>query len=430
MKLAAALAIAIQACAAFCADISHVVQSRDFSRVVISPSGARPVLSIRFSPKKMRLATVSENLVCVWNAHNLSRLARFYNPEFGRMPAADADADFKFLYAASGKSGESGRALRINLETGEFKVLAEAKDEFLCAAVSRDSKFAAFGSADGTLAVFDADTGREVSRRKFDGLKVCAVAFNYQSDTLAAALSGGAVKRFGRESGFSAEDGEIILPAVPVAISFLPGSKTGIAAAAGFGHSAKIFFSGNFSERSLREIRLKGLDPSWMTTRPAGHTILACGKNGALRGMRPNASDPMEARFEPSLSRLEAVDTAPLAGVYASTSDAQVLFWQNHMGRLCGGIAILGEKGEHYALWTRSGRAFSTLPGAIKLLSSDGSEAPEKVRKAYIGREKAEREIMSKSMKNPPKEKPRARASNAAPAAAGAKAGKGGRGAE
>lgn len=345
----------------------------DKSKIEVSTQNPPRINSLWHSPKLRLFACASENLICVWDARNFKQMLRLYDEKFGNIKEIVCPSDFKSMYAASGKSGESGKVLFINLEKDESAVIAESSDEFLCLAISPDDKYLAAGSADGKLLIFSLPERELVASDEFQGQKVCSLKFNGASASLAILLSNGQVISRAREDNFKTNGTSFSAGGGTQTLIFLNNNALGFPQ--DFGYEAAFANVQRFLGRTLRSAKIPIKNPSVAKLRyNTPNAIALANPDGELMTMRPSLDNPNFAFFEKAPSAIIDISPCAAAALIGATSEGEIFIWDERSKSIAGGIVICDESCKNYALFADSGAVFSSDKKLIKVASKDGSD--------------------------------------------------------
>lgn len=345
----------------------------DKSKIEVSTQNPPRINSLWHSPKLRLFACASENLICVWDARNFKQMLRLYDEKFGNIKEIVCPSDFKSAYAASGKSGESGKVLFINLEKDESAVIAESSDEFLCLAISPDDKYLAAGSADGKLLIFSLPERELVASGEFQGQKVCSLKFNGASSSLAILLSNGQVISREREDNFKTNGTSFSAGGGTQTLLFL--NNTALGFPQDFGYEAAFANVQRFLGRTLRSAKIPIKNPNVAKLRyNTPNAIALANPDGELMTMRPSLDNPNFAFFEKAPSAIIDISPCAAAALIGATSEGEIFIWDERSKSIAGGIVICDESCQNYALFADSGAVFSSDKKLIKVTSKDGSD--------------------------------------------------------
>lgn len=171
---------------------------------------ARPVVALAFSPNSKVLAAGDSAAIAATQAEDGVSTVRLRDAATGRqlrelkghtggvtalafapdgrtLISASHDATLRFWDAATGKHI---RKLQVADETSEFPSLDQYKGinsgGVLAVAYSSDGRFLASGSYDGTVRIWDSDTGKELHALRGHGREVASVVFSPDGKVLAS----------------------------------------------------------------------------------------------------------------------------------------------------------------------------------------------------------------------------------------------------
>ena len=384
------------------ADFTHIARAKNLSKIEIKTDDDVPTIaSIKYIPKQIWLISASENLVCVWDMRTFEQKKRFYDKSFGKINAICADADAKFAYFCTGEPGKIGKLFKLDLQSGEHKIIFETADEIFAIAYSPANKRIAAGALNGELIVINCEDDSIIFKAKDENEKIVSLDFNEQGTFLAVAYASGRICARAEEDSYKTPAANFSARCVPVGLKFIPRSEKDIAVVAGYGTDSKILIFRNFQERLSREFRTPDFNASAFYARNMAHQFIIAGKDGNLAAYKSRPDEP--EFFEAVNTRLESADRGAQNNVIAAGANGVIYAWQNFNGILIGGIVLQSADGADYAVWTSPGHAYATKENSIRFFNKN-----DKVIKDYtqfFDRKKVEDFLRTKNETQKPKTK-------------------------
>lgn len=162
---------------------------------------APPVMALAFAPGGNEIAVGGYNEVTFWGSKTGTLRRRIQRlPQ--RIQALVFSRDGKSLLVAGGTPGEYGEVARVDLISGERAVVFDTfNDIVLSAAFGADGNHIVAGSADGSVRVYEWESGKKKWESKVHSDWVTSVSFSADGKFVASASKDMTVKIYEAENG-------------------------------------------------------------------------------------------------------------------------------------------------------------------------------------------------------------------------------------